>query len=278
MSNTVQRDCPYCGKDNTAYAPTTFGDNDWPIKACSACGFVYIEVAPVYERLVEEFAWEKTSAAETARRVSQEPIRNSISKRLKAFRHRWLKRDKLPWLIRRYVGPGNVLDIGCGAGGSISDLDQIYVPHGIEISRALALRAEQRVKSRGGHILHDNAISGLHKFPSDYFSGVLLSAFLEHEINPRILLMEVYRTLSPGGRCIVKVPNFASLNRVIRGKKWCGFRLPDHINYFTPTNLVGMCDQIGFRIERFALMDRLPTSDNMWIVIQKAEQPLEPTA
>lgn len=269
MSNVVFRNCPYCGSDNTACPSTDYGDRNWPIKACNTCSFVYIEIAPVYERLIEEFAWEKTSVAETNRRVSQEPIKQAISKCLKAFRRRWVRRDKLSWLIRRYVTPGNVLDVGCAGGGVIGNLDQIYVPYGIEISQALALRAQELAKPRGGYVVHNDALSGLRDFPADYFSGVILSAFLEHEINPSGLLREVYRSLTPLGRCIIKVPNFASLNRVVRGKKWCGFRLPDHVNYFTPSSLVGMCRKVGFHIERFTITDQLPTSDNMWIVIQK---------
>lgn len=56
---------------------------------------------------------------------------------------------------------------------------------------------------------------------------------------------------------------------MVRGKEWCGFRLPDHVNYFTPDSLVQMCQQVGFHIAKFSFADRLPTSDNMWLVIQK---------
>lgn len=269
MRNVIHRNCPYCGQDNMDSISTDFGNQDWPIKACHACGFVYMEIAPVYERLSEEFAWEKTSVAETNRRISQEPIKQFLSKHMKTFRRHWLRRDKLPWLIRRYIAAGNVLDVGCAGGGLLSNLDQIHIPHGIEISQALALHAQEQTKPRGGYVVHDDALSGARSFPADYFSGVILSAFLEHEISPLVLLGQVYRTLVPGGRCIIKVPNFASLNRVVRGKKWCGFRLPDHVNYFTPTSLAGMCKKNGFHVERFTITDRLPTSDNMWIVIQK---------
>jgi len=269
MKKTAHRNCPYCGANNGDQSPTAFGSADWPIKKCVTCRFVYIERAPVYERLVDEFAWEKTSRAETHRKLSEEPIKQSISRYLKAFRHRWMKRNKLPWLVRRYITPGNVLDVGCGDGGAISELDSIHIPHGIEISRALASFAQERISDRGGRVVHNDALSGLGDFPSDYFSGVLLSAFLEHEMNPAALLAEVHRTLLPQGRCIIKVPNFGSLNRKLRKKKWCGFRLPDHVNYFTPENLAGMCNKAGFNIEKFDIADRLPTSDNMWIVIQK---------
>lgn len=263
------RNCPNCGQDNTLLAPSEFGDAYWPIKKCGACDFVYLEIAPVYERLSEEFAWEKTSAAETDRRFSEEPIKQYLSKCLKTFRRRWLKRDKLGWLIRRYFQAGNVLDIGCASGGIMKNLDVIYVPYGVEISKTLAVEANEVATKRGGYVIHDNALSGLAQFPAEHFTGIVMSAFLEHEIKPKELLVEAFRSLKVGGHCIVKVPNFASLNRIVRGKRWCGFRLPDHVNYFTPTNLVGMCKSAGFRIEKFSIADRIPTSDNMWIVVQK---------
>ena len=265
------RNCPNCGQGNKHLAPSEFGDAQWPIKMCSVCDFVYLEKAPVYERLSEEFAWEKTSAAEAGRRFSEEPIKQSVSKLLKAFRRRWLKRDKLSWLIRRYLQAGNVLDIGCASGGIMKSLGAIYVPYGVEISKTLAAESHEVAAMRGGYVIHDNALSGLAQFPTAHFAGIIMSAFLEHEIKPRELLTEAFRSLKVGGLCIIKVPNFASLNRQVRGRKWCGFRLPDHVNYFTPENLVAMCKSTGFKIEKFSTADRLPTSDNMWIVIKKTQ-------
>ena len=268
-ASIIVRNYPNCGQDNTHLAASEFGDAHWPIKICSVCNFVYLEKAPVYERLSEEFAWEKTSADETKRRFSEEPFKQSISKFLKTFRRRWLKRDKLGWLIRRYLQTGNVLDIGCASGGIMKSLDVIYVPYGVEISKTLAAEANEVAAKRGGYVIHNNALSGLAQFPVEHFTGIVMSAFLEHEIKPKELLVEAFRRLKVGGHCIIKVPNFASLNRIVRGKRWCGFRLPDHVNYFTPANLAAMCQTSGFRIEKFGIADRFPTSDNMWIVVQK---------
>ena len=181
----IVRHCPNCGQDNTQLAPSEFGNKNWPIKVCGACQFVYLEKAPIYECLSEEFAWEKTSAAETGRRFSEEPVKQSISKLLKTFRKRWLKRDKLGWLIRHYLQAGNVLDIGCASGGIMKNLDAIYIPYGVEISKTLAADANTVAATRGGYVIHDNALSGLAQFPPDYFTGVVMSAFLEHEIKLR---------------------------------------------------------------------------------------------
>jgi SAM-dependent methyltransferase len=273
MSLVIHRRCPDCSTDNTNTPPTAFGDDVWKIKRCRNCGFTYLENAPVYDRLIEEFAWERTSASEAQRREAREPVRQYLSDLAKAFRRRWMKRAKLSDLVRRHVPPGNVLDIGCAGGGMLSALDACYAPHGIEVSQALAGEADAIARQRGGYVIHDNALAGLAKFPPDYFSGILMSAFLEHEMNPRQLLGEAWRSLRVGGCCIIKVPNFASVNRVLRGARWCGFRLPDHVNYFTPADLSRMCREAGFSIRQFGLRDRLPTSDNMWIVLEKATAP-----
>ncbi|MBI5328981.1 MAG: class I SAM-dependent methyltransferase [Betaproteobacteria bacterium] len=270
MNRIVHRRCPFCGQDNHAGAPTAYGNAVWPIKACAGCGFVYTEHAPVYERLMDEFAWEKTSHIESERRTAKHPIRQALSQKMKGFRQKVLKRDKLPRLVRERVTAGHVLDIGCGGGGVLSRLGPEYIPHGIEISRALAQRAAETLASRHGTVIHDAALHGLARFPPGYFSGVILSAFLEHEIEPKALLAGVLRVLAAGGCGIIKVPNYASLNRVIHGSTWCGFRLPDHVNYFTPSSLARMCRQAGFEIDRFRLTDRHCFSDNLWIVIRKS--------
>jgi hypothetical protein len=52
------------------------------------------------------------------------------------------------------------------------------------------------------------------------------------------------------------------------GGRWCGFRYPEHLNYFTPETLRTMAAKAGFRIS-FGLAGRLPTSDNMWAALTK---------
>ena len=80
-------------------------------------------------------------------------------------------------------------------------------------------------------------MEGLKSFAAGFFTAATLRSYLEHELHPRAVLTELHRTLAPGGVALVKVPNYASLNRRVTGRKWCGFRYPDHLNYFTPASL-----------------------------------------
>ena len=52
------------------------------------------------------------------------------------------------------------------------------------------------------------------------------------------------------------------------GRKWCGFRYPDYLNYFTPASLRRMAEKCGYSVKS-AFSQRLPTSDNMYAILKK---------
>ncbi len=268
-TETAIRVCPLCGADNRAQLINPYSQAPWEIKTCAKCGFVYLENPPNYAELEENFAWEKTSAAEEARRNTARPLAKRLSRAFRHFRQRVLKRDKLTYLLYRHLPKGKVLDIGCGGGSVLKDLPVRYEPHGIEISKVLAAQADALARPRGGHVVQASAVAGLAQFPADAMDGALLSAFLEHEAQPAVLLKELHRVLRPGAPVIIKVPNYACINRAVRGAKWCGFRHPDHVNYFTPPSLARLARDCGFRIARCTLGDRWPLSDNLWMVLEK---------
>ena len=56
---------------------------------------------------------------------------------------------------------------------------------------------------------------------------------------------------------------------MIRRDNWCGYRFPDHVNYFTPESLQKIVKKLGFEVAQFGLFDRLIFSDNMYIVLKK---------
>jgi SAM-dependent methyltransferase len=186
---------------------------------------------------------------------------------------RYFWRDKGPSYIERYIQGRHVLDIGCGSGFVLKQLPARYIPYGIEIDAEAARRAERYAAGRGGYVVHCDALSGLARLSDQWIDGVLMQSFLEHENQPLPVLRHVRRVLRPGGRVIIKVPNLASWNRLVRQQRWCGFRFPDHVNYFTPDSLTRMVGTAGLDIARFGLLQRQPTSDNMWLV---AERPTDP--
>jgi len=261
------RDCPLCGRNNDAAPPSRFSNPPWTVKDCPACGFVYIDGAPHYELQFEMMAWERTTKIEELRRAELRPISYQASKHTRFRMHILPKRNMLDYIAQRYEG-GNVLDLGCGSGHAMDSFPPAFTPFGIEISSELAKEADRVFQSRGGYAINAPCVTGLERFPANFFAAASLRSYLEHEAEPLPVLERLHRALAPGGFAVVKVPNYGSLNRRAMGRRWCGFRYPDHLNYFTPATLAAMAAKAGFAIA-FGATGRLPTSDNMWAVLTK---------
>jgi len=268
----LARNCPKCGTDNSAATALEYSWQNWILKGCSGCAFVYLENPPGYEALVSEFAWERNHGDRSERMREEFPLSYHLARVWKKFR-RWAirKPNKLANRIATSFPAGPVVDIGCGSGDYLAGLPDVYEPCGVEISEELARRARERLAERGGRIFAMSAIEGLAAVPEGTVSGIIMRSFLEHEQQPAELLARAWAALRPGGATIIKVPNYASVNRRVMGPRWCGFRFPGHVNYFTPQSLREMVEATGFRVERFGLFDRFYLSDNMWMVASKPD-------
>lgn len=262
----TERSCPLCdGEDQKPRYDLS--SPPWRIAECADCAFVYLANPVDYSDLVEDHAWEKSRQRGSARRREDRPLLDRSSKKTR-WRLRLAGNTNARVFARVFSG-GRVLDVGCGGGRA---LPEPLVPYGVEISRDLATRADYVMQRRGGHCVHAPALEGIKTFDAGFFQGVLLRSFLEHETNPLLLLHDVRRVLADDGVAYVRVPNFASVNRRVMGRKWCGFRYPDHVNYFTPDSLKRMCAEAGFAMDVQNPL-RLPFDDNIKVLLRKAQEP-----
>lgn len=264
----LSRSCPLCGTDNHPAKQMLPGSAEWPMKQCGSCTMVYLEKAPDPAELFENLAWEKSSAAEHKRREKVHGLARKLS-RLTRARLNLFPRREIHQIIERYAVPGRVLDVGCGTGERILKINGRYTPYGIEVSKALSGIGGTAFAARGGELINNDAFHGLCAIQDNFFTGITMRSFLEHDVTPLDTLRESWRTLNQGGILVIKVPNFACLNRVVRGKNWCGLRFPDHVSYFTPQTLTDMVGKAGFSIRKFNFFDKIPTSDNMWLIAAK---------
>ncbi len=138
---------------------------------------------------------------------------------------------------------GNLLDIGCGAGGYLNFASQGgWQVAGIEPDPDAAKTARESgllVKNTG---LPDTGFPGL------TFDAVLLNHVIEHVHDPLIAMQEVNRLLKPGGVATVITPNIESWSHQIYKQDWRGLEPPRHLVLFNRESIKKLCERAGLEI------------------------------
>lgn len=156
---------------------------------------------------------------------------------------RWVASRQARFLSRGLNAGARVLDVGCGRGVVLGSLaDRGLEVHGTDISEAAVQGADQRAKIRIVPRLADAS------YPNGFFDRVILWHVLEHLPDPRETLTEIHRVLKPGGRVVVAVPNFSSLQARWAGPAWFHLDLPRHLFHFPVESLRCLLTDCGFDV------------------------------
>jgi len=259
------RPCPACDAAS-ATRLDAYSQGNWHVATCESCDLTYLRNPVSYEALEEDFAWEKTyhdKKDQSRGSTGLSPTIRKLRKQL-GLTHKGQQRQMGAWFNN-----GKVLDIGCG---DLINVPEPMIPYGIELSRALHAHADKAMRARGGKCVHGAGAAAIWDFEPEMFDGVIMHSYLEHEADLMGVLKGVFRTLKPGGAAFVRVPNFGSINRRVIGPKWCGFRYPDHVTYFTLPTLRAAAARAGFTTE---LVNRigLPIDDNIKALLRKPGTP-----
>lgn len=228
---------------------------------------VYLAQEISYATQVDQHEFPDSYLREHQRRKEKHPLLIGISRLTRRLKpeigNRLLAQTLRWWPASR---GGRLLDLGCGDGKFLEKAAQYFEVYGVEISPLLATMAEARIPR--ARILRAPITEA--ELPEGHFDVVTQFSVLEHEWRPLEALRAAHRALRAGGVTVIKVPNHASWNRHIMRQDWCGYRLPDHCNYFTPGTLDAMLRRVGFTPLPGSLLDRFPTSDSLWMAARRS--------
>ena len=157
----------------------------WVLVRCTQTDFHFLMNPPEYDRLSEEFAWEKTLHNEQVRRRQDERLvylASTIAKQIKFVLSP--NRDKMfqlafAALVDASTDQLRILDVGCGNGKKMIAFCERFQrygvavqPYGVEVSRVLAQKSNTRFKAFGGQVIEGNAIGDrLHHVRSKFRCG-----------------------------------------------------------------------------------------------------------
>lgn len=140
--------------------------------------------------------------------------------------------------IASIVPRGRVLDYGCGAGTFV---------------RALAARGRHEVFGFDPNLAADGERlfrSWTEAAAAGPYDLITFWHSLEHLENPRAVIETCGRSLSPGGRLFVCVPDFGS-RQARQGSAWFHLDLPRHLWHFDRSSLDRLLRESGFTPERW---------------------------
>jgi SAM-dependent methyltransferase len=170
----------------------------------------------------------------------------------------------LRWIVRlpfrlRYGSPdalsappapgAKALDVGCGTGVLLERLARLgWEPWGIEPNAEAAATAARRLGVDPSRVVPSGVEEA--QLQATAFDLVTMSHVLEHLHDPLQALERIRQWLRPNGVIRIWVPNIASLESRLFGRRWFCLDVPRHLQHYEPKTLTALLSHAGFAVER----------------------------
>ena len=222
--------CPLCASPGATRLYKLPEDHE--TRRCTSCAFVYLWPRPTPEYLRQYY--------------NSAPVYDLPSDVASDYDN--VVADKVSLIggfLRRFphlLTHGDAIDFGAGQGATVKALGLLgFEAVGIEISEEArkAAQALFGVKVRDGD---------LQDIPQNSLSFLCLFDVLEHLLQPKAFLELALTRLRDNAGCIVGVPNFNSLDRMMFGVQSKALIFPEHVNQFTLVTLRRVFESAGFDV------------------------------
>lgn len=147
-------------------------------------------------------------------------------------------------LVRRHVGGGPLLDVGCATGGFLSRARAAgFTVRGVEISAAAAAAARRQHRLD----VDTGDVCGL-PLPVGAFSVLTLWDVIEHAPDPRALLRRCCELLRAGGLLFLSTGDVGSAWARACGRFWPLMTPPQHLSFHTRSSIRVLTGQAGLEV------------------------------
>lgn len=222
--------CEVCGNRDTQKFSLKFDRPDFKVAECSDCGFVFI---PQFYR--EQIPYENYRDEEVL-----QSVRNG-NNYIKIRRHKLRLK-----LIKKYVKPGNLYDVGVGWGHFLYTAKLMgYDASGVEMSE---LMHHYSTTDLCLPVVHDNFFNL--SLTESNWDVVTMWDVLEHIQEPGKAVEKVHKMLKPGGYFVFQVPQIDSKVAKRQKQQWSMMSI-EHINYFSKNSVKTLLKAKGFEVVKF---------------------------
>jgi SAM-dependent methyltransferase len=236
--------CMACGSDRAAplflqtdrlYHTTS---REFAVVRCESCGLARLDPQPSPEELRQYYPESYWFAPD-----------GGAAGRLEETYRRAVLGDHVRFVesaLRRSAARGLLLDVGSGGGLFLGMIRaRGFRGVGLDVSPQAAAVAWRRQGVPSICALLENA-----PFRPAAFAAITMFHVLEHLPDPRACLLAARDLLAPDGRLIVQVPNAASWQCRLLGRRWNGLDVPRHLFDYRDADLEKLLDSRGFEVVR----------------------------
>jgi SAM-dependent methyltransferase len=148
-------------------------------------------------------------------------------------------------VIGRFAAGSRVLDVGCGRGDLLAFLknERGCAVTGVDVNAGVVetVHRELGIAVRQGTLCET-------AWPEQSFEVVTMTEYLEHEPQPRPVLDEARRVLTPRGILAIEIPDISSPLGRLFGPNWWQVDAPRHLTFFSPVALTRLLEEVGFEV------------------------------
>lgn len=218
----MNKKCPWCNSEKTQmhlWVKDYFLTGEaFEIHECLKCGLLFTEPRPDSNHIGKYYQSEEYYS-------HQENKSGFIPKIYESVKKVNLKHKRK--LASKGMKVGTMLEIGCGAGDFLHEMEQKgWNCTGIEPSKEAKAIAKNRVKA---NILNPEDLATL---KDESFDLITMWHVLEHVDNLKDEVRHLQRLLKKGGRLVLALPNFKSADAEYYREYWAAYDVPRHLNHF----------------------------------------------
>ncbi len=219
---------------------------------CNHCSAVYQEPMPTFDKIASYYPYDYDIYTEIP------PFKHYSNTKLGVLRYKYnFAHLNVPGLFKlispvisflryrdaiKFIPNGKGLDIGCGNGKFIRDMNSIgWQFEGVEFNPI----AVDICHKAGLKVFHGDLHTAA--FKDNSFDIISARHVIEHIPDPVNFMNEIARILKSGGRLVIKTPNSLALGRRRFGMYWFANDVPRHLVLLCPANLNMLAKRFGLR-------------------------------
>lgn len=226
----MYKECPICkNKKNSKEREL----NKIDLLKCSSCNFVYANISQ--------------KEIEAVNSGYNDEVALKYEKQRSFADEYWFK--KIALKFTKKIGPGKVLDIGCGNGLLLKYFAEYgWDCFGVDLSPWSKKYAElYKFKLMQGKIEDLD-------LPKNYFDLVVSTSTLEHIAFPVLFIERIIQFLKPNGiGYFTGMPNYNSISILLNLSNFQANCPPNHVNYFTTETLKNLFSHFNNSIEKLSI-------------------------